>query len=223
MKPNRFLANRSGIYGIRNLVNNKIYVGRTSCFYRRCHQYVYGFLNRRLGDMNTYLFNSIFKNGLDNFEFFVLEFAPIEDLPDLELKWMNFYRSFDRNRGYNLNIDSGTVRIVNEETSKKISDSLKKQWADGLRSEHGNKIKEVWKNKNKEEQNRIVDNISKMKTRYNYKLEKDDVVEYVLYKKLKEMKLQNVISAFWEHGTNTVVHKGYKITRFHLGEEYNEN
>ena len=87
-----------GIYLIKNLVNDKKYVGKSSNIMTRwvhhktdlrynCHH------NRHL----QFAWN---KYGEENFEFSVIEECSIDDLNSKESYWINFYDSY--NNGYNM-------------------------------------------------------------------------------------------------------------------------
>lgn len=219
MTPNKFLQDRSGIYGIRNIINNKLYVGRTICMYKRCHQYCYSFKTRNSGHLNIYLLSAMVKVGIDNFEFFPIEFAPREKLEELELYWMTYYRTCESNFGYNLRQDVGKVYKVHPETSVRISSSLKEQWKSGKRNEHSNKLKESWNMRDREAQSILF---SQIKTKYEYDIEKDGIVQNGGYSLLKELGLTSILSTFHRSKLNTGTIKGFKITRYCLGER-NEN
>ena len=67
----KYLKNKSGIYQIRNLVNNKIYVGSSNNLYRR-KTYEH-FRELRLNKHhNKYLQNSYNCHGEENFVFEVI-------------------------------------------------------------------------------------------------------------------------------------------------------
>ena len=61
-----------GIYGIKNTVNNKIYVGKSKNIGIRWKQHVYS-LNCSSKDENRHLINAWHKYGQDCFECFVIE------------------------------------------------------------------------------------------------------------------------------------------------------
>lgn len=136
MNPNKFIQSRPAIYGIRNLTNGKLYVGKTHCVYRRCAQYVYDYANRHIGHLNDYLFAAMRKVGINNFEMFVLEFCESEALSERELVWIINFNTTDRNCGYNLRLDSSSGMLAHADTKSKISKNLKRQWAEGIRDGH---------------------------------------------------------------------------------------
>jgi group I intron endonuclease len=136
--------NKSGIYAIINRVNNKIYIGKTKNFYKRYHQYLYDIKNKKTEHINTYLLNSIIKHKSENFRFEIIEILNLNKINlfnEKELFWMDIYNSCIKLKGYNLRRDSSTGMIVHEETSKKISERLKKEWLEGIRKDHSKKLK----------------------------------------------------------------------------------
>lgn len=214
-----YLKNLSGVYIIFNSVNNKVYVGQTECFYRRCSQYIYDFETRAIGHLNDYLYRAIKKVGIDNFDFIPVEF--IEDkskLIERERFWIEQFRSTERNFGYNLRIDDERSGLItNPETSRKMSENLKRQWASGVRDSHSDKLKKSWKENphRRETQSKLF---TRYKTKYEYKVLLPEGVRIMNYADLVEMGLHSVISNFHRKKSNDVVHKGIRIIRAPLGE-----
>lgn len=91
-----------GIYSIRNVVNNKVYIGSSVNIKKR--------INRHKNDLksnihsNEHLLKSFNKYGIDNFIFSIIEECNKEDLIDREIYYINFYDSLDYKKGYNLSI-----------------------------------------------------------------------------------------------------------------------
>ena len=126
---------------------------------------------------------------------------------------MNKLDCLNPEKGYNLRYDSESKCFVSDETRDKISNRLKKEWKDGIRSEHSKKLKSYWENNEprKLEQSKIM---SKNKTKYSYDLYKDDVfIENCDYKRLCELELINSITDFSKKKTDEINFKGYKIIR----------
>lgn len=123
------LPKKSGIYGIRNLVNNKIYIGSSKNIYTRIrgHKNLLKINNHK----NVYLQNSYNKYGLLNFLFFKIELCELEILLELESKYINFYASSDPKFGFNMiHIDKNTKRnIHSDESRKKMSESGKLRYS----------------------------------------------------------------------------------------------
>ena len=96
---------------------------------------------KRIGKQHP-LYNSIRKYGIENFEFVIIEVVTdYMKLDDREQYWMDYYKSYDRNYGYNLiRLAKGIIhssetkeimsllakeRMKNEELREKISNSVK--------------------------------------------------------------------------------------------------
>ena len=219
MHPNKFLKNRSGIYGIRNLVNGKIYVGKTACLYRRCGQYKYDFKTRRLSHLNDYLMGSMSTHGIENFEFFPLEFCSLDDLAERELHWMRELGSTDRRRGYNLRMDSSSGMIVHSETRDRIRENLRAQWAAGIRSNHSEKLKAAWANATVERRTQQAENMRALRTRFEYEIRfPDGSTEVCDFRRLCELGLKNAPSSFAKKRADTVTIKGVQLTRRPIGK-----
>ena len=130
----------TGIYRIVNTTNGKVYIGKTLNFYKRFYQHRYAYNAGISKCINDYLRNSISKYGIESFVFEIVEITTVEALAERELFWMLEYKSTDRNYGYNLRLDSSTGMVTHELTRKKISERLRKEWRDGKRSAHRDKM-----------------------------------------------------------------------------------
>ena len=206
----------SGIYSITNVVNGKKYIGKTKCFYKRHHQYIYDVRNSNLNRINDYLLSSFIKYGFDKFEFQVVEFCSVEECSERELHWILKLNTIDKTIGYNLRMDSSTGMITHESTSKKISERLKNEWENGIRKDHGMKLKASWEFRNRDEQSKLM---SKNLTRYVYDLYYKDCEEIgVLYKELRDRGLSSAIGSFHRRKSDEVMCKGVKIVRRKLNE-----
>lgn len=213
MKPNTYLRNKPGIYGIRNLVNNKIYVGKSKCMYYRCQQYIYDFKNRSIGHLNDYLHRSITKYGWANFEMFALEFCPIEQLAERELHWILHLSATDKRFGYNLRLDTSSGIIVHPETIEKIRKGVAQSWKDGKRSQHSEKMKANWLSTPERgvKQGAVM---TATLTKYKYVVKHPDgIIEICNYQRLSELKLKSALCTFYKKNTNDIVLKGYGISR----------
>lgn len=121
--------NNVGIYSIRNLVNGKEYIGKTSNISSRFSHHKAQLENN--SHPNIYLQNSWNKYGENNFEFLILENCERDDakLKELEIYYIRNHNSFRGvgDSGYNLTRGGeGTLgRIVTEKTKLKISKSVK--------------------------------------------------------------------------------------------------
>ncbi len=86
------------IYVIRNLVNNKVYVGQTKNFVIRKAQHLYS--SRR--GLSRPLYSAIRKYGEENFIFEVLEECDDVTINEREQHWVTHFDSFNPEKGYNL-------------------------------------------------------------------------------------------------------------------------
>lgn len=110
------------IYRWVNNVNGKIYIGQTVHFYSRMAQY-------KNGRGTVHINNAFQKYGFDNFDIDVLVKCPKEELDEREQFWIDYYQSYDRDKGYNIcPIASSTKGIkYSEEVCQKISQIVKER------------------------------------------------------------------------------------------------
>ena len=116
----------SCIYLWTNLVNGKKYVGQTMCFYRRMKNYRHTY-------PNAYMERAVNKHGLDNFDITILERdVPLDKLDEREQYWLDYYQSYDLDKGYNICKIAGTTKGVThtEEWCQEHSDYMKEKWKD---------------------------------------------------------------------------------------------
>jgi hypothetical protein len=119
-----------GIYRITNLINGKSYIGQSRHCSNRWAQHKHG----RRKDHNYYLYNAISKYGIENFIFEVMEECAIDQLDDLERKYIAKYDSL-KPHGYNLEIGGFTNKEVTAETKMKMSLSSRLRWSRPLPDE----------------------------------------------------------------------------------------
>lgn len=94
----------SGIYRIENTKTRKVYVGQAGNLRKRYYDHTSA-LKRNSHD-NKYLQNAWNKYNEDDFVFSVLEECSEQLLANREQYWMDYYRCYDRQYGYNLNPSS---------------------------------------------------------------------------------------------------------------------
>lgn len=90
----------SCIYIIKNILSNKLYVGKTYCFEKRKNSHLSKL--RRGNHFNKHLQHSYNKNGESIFVFEILEECDEAALDEREMYWISFYNSTDDSIGYNL-------------------------------------------------------------------------------------------------------------------------
>jgi hypothetical protein len=106
----------TGIYKITNLINGKVYIGQSRDIKGRWAQHRFG----RSKDHNYYLANAIAKYGIDNFAFEILQQCSIDELNDLERKYITQYGCVKPN-GYNLDGGGNQGKEITAESRKRMS------------------------------------------------------------------------------------------------------
>lgn len=103
----------SGIYCIKNIINNKKYIGSSKSIRSRVKKHI-SLLSRGKHE-NKHLSSSVYKNGLNNFTFYVLEVVQdIDKLFEREQYYLDLHRSYNKDAGYNmLYICNGGVALDN--------------------------------------------------------------------------------------------------------------
>lgn len=109
-----------GIYYIKNLKNNKIYIGQSLNIERRIKRHIRELKNEY--HHNKHLQKSFKKYGIDNFEFNVLEIT--DNLNEREMYWIKYYNSINPLNGYNKTY-GGDSEEPNDETKLKLSKAFK--------------------------------------------------------------------------------------------------
>lgn len=133
---------KSGIYAIWNSVLDKIYIGQAYNIRKR-------WKDHRAAFKNSYHSNRYLQAAYDKYEdfelvFYVIEFCDKLKLDELEQYWMDHYKSYDRNLGYNLSPTAGSS--VGYKHSEETLANWSKQRKGKKRSEQAKlAIKEGWK------------------------------------------------------------------------------
>ena len=113
-----------GIYMIRNVVNGKVYVGKSFDIKKRWANHRYE-LNKGI-HVNNHLQSAWNKYGEDSFEFSIIEECSEDELSNKEIYWikkMNAYRN-----GYN-QTEGGEGAHLPEDVKKKIGEASKNWWS----------------------------------------------------------------------------------------------
>ncbi len=159
---------KAGIYVIKNLVNNKIYIGKSINIYERIRQHI-NLLNKKSLDENRYLINSWHKHGRENFQYYVLEYLEKDEslIKERELYWMKELDCTNRKIGYNLRIDTATNCIVSKETRELQSFNRRERYKKNPEKWKlvGQKVKEFWIN-NPERKQEMSVKVSLINTKY---------------------------------------------------------
>ena len=81
------LKGKCGIYQIRNLVDNKIYIGSSKSLYQRLRRHLNN-LRKNKHD-NQHLQNAFNKYGESSFIFEIVEFCNLSEQYEVEQYWIN--------------------------------------------------------------------------------------------------------------------------------------
>lgn len=108
----------SGVYLIRNKLTGKCYVGVSVNIYSRWRQHKYWAKNKCVVSLIT---KSIKKNGVENFEFSIIEECEKELFEEKERYWIKKYDSVLN--GYNLTYGGNLRKVLSDETKTKMSKS----------------------------------------------------------------------------------------------------
>lgn len=124
---------KSGIYMIKCKETGKVYIGHSKNMKSRYQVHLSDMKNGRHG--NLYMMNSFKKHGKEVFEFSIIEFVEPEKLIDREYFWIDFYKSTDCEKGFNIIYDNKREKLKNEKCnnlSYKINmrNIVKKRWED---------------------------------------------------------------------------------------------
>lgn len=112
------------IYAITNLINGKVYIGKTNNFRKRKNGHLC--LLTRCVHYNKYLQNSWNKYGSDNFKIDILDSEAInyEDLSEREEYYIKLSRSWERDFGYNMTL-GGEGSLFTKERREALSERMK--------------------------------------------------------------------------------------------------
>lgn len=137
---------KTGIYMIRNKVNNKAYIGQAVDIDVRWATHI----NELNGNkhINRYLQNAWNKYGADNFEFTIICQCLEQDLDRLEIHYIAHYHTFYRDGGYNLTLGGGGSRGYKhtDEQRAKMSEAIKEAMnRPEVRKKHLESVKEYFK------------------------------------------------------------------------------
>ena len=107
-----------GIYKITNKTNGKVYIGQSNDIERRWSEH-----KRKYKTENTFLYQGMRLDGLENFEFSIEELCDIQELDAKEQYYINFYNSTID--GYNMNNVDRPQYTINNDIALQIINDLK--------------------------------------------------------------------------------------------------
>ena len=115
------------IYLAKNRVNGKVYIGQTVNISRRLSKY-----RQDIKDPRSYFERSLAKNGIDSFEWVVIDKADdAKSLDEREKHWIAHYKSNVKEFGYNQTDGGWANRNCTPECRKTMSEAAKRKFANG--------------------------------------------------------------------------------------------
>ena len=108
----------SGVYLVKNKLTGKCYVGVSVNIHSRWRQHKYWAKNQ---DVVSLITKSIKKNGVENFEFSIIEECGKDLFDEKERYWIEKYDSVLN--GYNLTYGGNLRKVLSDETRLKMSKS----------------------------------------------------------------------------------------------------
>jgi group I intron endonuclease len=155
-------ANKSGVYQIKNILNERIYIGSAKQFKDRFRDHISSL--RKNKHQNKFLQADFNKCGEDNFLFEVMEIVEGEQKERL-LKEQSYLDVYHDNQEQCYNFDKKTNKTSRssfsknpEETKQKLSDKSKEMWKDQeFKKTQTKRIKEHWSiQENREHQSKMM-------------------------------------------------------------------
>lgn len=139
----------SGIYKIVCTKNNKVYIGSSANLLKRFQTHIRHLVSGK--HRNPHLQSAFTLYGIDYFEIEILEFCSVEQLIIKEQYWMDFYKSYEREFGFNNTIasDSPLGYKHTDDAKHRMSEIKKQQLAEGTIK--SNLIGKGWKGRHTQE------------------------------------------------------------------------
>jgi group I intron endonuclease len=189
------------IYKIKNLINNKEYVGCTiTSIKKRFEEHTWRCLKT---DINTKFCNSIRKYGIENFNIELIEECPVTNIYEREKHYINEFKTYDTG----LNSTYGGEGCLGYKHSKEIRNKISKIIKDG-KSHKGKTYEDIYGERAKEE---------KEKRKLSVKVKWDNMTDEEKENRLK--KAQETIIKNSKYGIDLI--KEIK-NKFNQGMEIND-
>lgn len=113
------MIGRCGIYGIHNVANGKWYIGQSVEIELR--RRIHFSRLRNSSHYNSHLQSAFKEYGSENFEFRMLEEVAVEMLDIRERAWIAYYKSDQKEFGYNKTTGGWTNKKLSTETKLKLA------------------------------------------------------------------------------------------------------
>lgn len=138
-----------GIYIIKNDINNKVYVGQSIDIEKRIKEHFWKSFSEKSGSFNSILHQAIRKYGKEHFSWNVLQECTVEEMDDLERKYIQDYNCISPN-GYNILPGGQKIRVL-PPTTCKLCGAIKKDRSSTYCINCGHKIQQKCHRPSREE------------------------------------------------------------------------
>jgi len=113
------MNNIRGIYGIRNTVNGKWYIGQSSNLEKRIRRHFSSLRGNRHYNLHLQRAFGVYEESA--FEWKILEECSEDNIDDRERTWIAFYKSDQKEFGYNDQSGGHAMKRYSEESRRKMS------------------------------------------------------------------------------------------------------
>lgn len=96
----------SGIYGLKNIENGKIYIGASRDLHKRMLSH-FNYIKTKRCCIKIY--KDLVRYDEKSFVFGVIEYCNEKELDEREQFWLDYYRSYEEDKGYNTARISGDI------------------------------------------------------------------------------------------------------------------
>lgn len=208
----------TGIYAIRNKINNKVYIGQSTDIERRLKEHLRYCRSRDVHRGNRHLVNSFIKYGEENFEAKILSICPKNELNARETLFIIFYASHDQAYGYNYTFGGDSSSGFKLSTQEK--ELISKNQMGSLNPMYGKAHSEEWKINQSKTRNttgfyRVSKSGRKNNPRWRYKYH-----ECGTYKSFSRMDLFELMLYVQKNGFPWIVTDEYKAKETCLKHGY---
>lgn len=149
--PN-YAESKFSIYRFKNKINGKVYIGQTIVPIRKRLMQHMTFSRPWTNCHKTYFHKALNKYGLVNFDFNIIEICASQEELDLREKyWIAYYKSNNRQYGYNIECGGKDgrkgVHLTEEHKNKLLNANLGKKHKPETIEKRIHAMKSLWKNK----------------------------------------------------------------------------
>lgn len=181
---------KSGIYIIKNKINNKVYIGQSKNINKRIKEHINALKNGV--HQNKHLQFAFDKYGINNFDIDILESCSEDNLNEREIYYINFYNSTSRNCGYNIE-SGGNASPVSEETKRKLMFKKSNRDIEDIISIKQELYAGVPRSIIRKKYNISKGNLDAIAQLSNYKMVAEELNEGIIHKKKKDNDSRNAM------------------------------